>query len=85
MSLLDAEIPRTTFVLPFSVSSRQTLEARVSNIASLGAETPSLVDLSYNLGCRRSRFSQRGFLNGQEDARRTAMVLRKLRTLEHGR
>lgn len=82
MSLLDAETARTTFVLPFSASSKQSLDARVSDIASLGVEQPSLVDLAYNLGCRRTHFSQRGFLIVHKDTRRTDLALPKLRTLE---
>ena len=82
MSLLDAETARTTFVLPFSAGSRQSLEARVSDIASLGPEQPILVDLAYNLGCRRTHFSQRGFLIVHKDTRKSDLALPKLRTLE---
>lgn len=55
---------RQKFLLAFSAHSEVTLDKQISNICNV---TPNydLVDLSYTLGVRRSRFFYRAFALGQ--------------------
>lgn len=53
---------RKTFLLPFSATTKQSLEARVMDMAKYNFESISIADLAYTLGVRRSHFVKRGFI-----------------------
>lgn len=53
---------RNTFLLPFSATSSTALEARVSALQGPRTQTMDIVDLAYTLGCRRTDFSERGYV-----------------------
>ncbi|KAF3933903.1 hypothetical protein ABW19_dt0204636 [Dactylella cylindrospora] len=53
---------RSTYILPFSGSTSQALDSRVSDLAAYDLRTVSVQDLAYTLGCRRSQLGNRGYL-----------------------
>ncbi|KAF3934990.1 hypothetical protein ABW20_dc0100217 [Dactylellina cionopaga] len=54
--------PRTTYLLPFSGSTTEALDARVNNLAAYNLDSVPIQDLAYTLGCRRSHMEKRGYV-----------------------
>ncbi|KAF3931090.1 hypothetical protein ABW20_dc0106731 [Dactylellina cionopaga] len=53
---------RTTYILPFSASTDEALEARVNNLADYNMKAASLQDLTFTLTCRRTTLEKRGYI-----------------------
>ncbi|KAL8768386.1 MAG: hypothetical protein Q9194_005723 [Teloschistes cf. exilis] len=72
--------PTKTFVLPFSASTRQSLEARVIDLAKRIHEGQryDLGDLCHTLADRRSNLSEKGFLLASEASARSDFAIEKL-------
>ncbi|RYO93374.1 hypothetical protein DL762_001073 [Monosporascus cannonballus] len=71
---------REVFLLPFSASSRASLNARVEDLAKYGLQSVSMEDLAYTLGSRRSHLSERGFVIARGPSIRDDVTLTRLRT-----
>ena len=54
-------LARSTFLIPLSASNPLALDAQAARLVSSNLENVNVVDLSYTLGTRRSRLSQKGF------------------------
>lgn len=76
--------PTKTFILPFSASTRQSLEARIVDLAKRIHEGQryDLGDLCYTLADRRSNLAEKGFLLASEASIRNEVALEKLNTLQ---
>ena len=72
---------RNTFLLPFSASNVAGLEARISALHGLQPQTMDIVDLAYTLGCRRTHFTERGFVVARRGTLRDDLKVDRLRTL----
>ncbi|RYP08079.1 hypothetical protein DL764_002119 [Monosporascus ibericus] len=71
---------REMFLLPFSASSRSSLNARVEDFANYDLQSVSMEDLAYTLGSRRSHLSERGFVVARGSSIRDDLALTRLRT-----
>ncbi|KAI4237003.1 MAG: hypothetical protein LQ349_002190 [Xanthoria aureola] len=72
--------PTKTFILPFSASTRQSLEARIIDLARRMHEGQryDLGDLCHTLAERRSNLSEKGFLLASEASVRSDVSIEKL-------
>ncbi|RYP33985.1 hypothetical protein DL767_004506 [Monosporascus sp. MG133] len=71
---------REVFLLPFSASSRSSLNARVEDFANYDLQSVSMEDLAYTLGSRRSHLPERGFVVARASSIRDDVTLTRLRT-----
>ena len=70
------------FLLPFSATSRESLNARVIDLANYSALADvDIADLALTLSNRRSHFSHRGFLISKNITLRDALAVENLRSL----
>ncbi|KAL9120671.1 MAG: hypothetical protein Q9187_002770 [Circinaria calcarea] len=74
---------KTTYLLPFSATSANALNARVSDISRFGTGDLDIADLAYTLGCRRTHFSCRGYLIAHKESLSNDLKIESLRTLPH--
>ena len=72
---------RTTYLLPLSATTKDSLDARLSDLAKVDFDRFSVVDLAYTLGLRRSQFSKRGYLVVRSGALKDQLVAENLRML----
>ncbi|KAK6544731.1 hypothetical protein TWF694_001416 [Orbilia ellipsospora] len=73
---------RSKYLLPFSGSSTEALNARVNDITSrYNLEAASIEDLAYTLGCRRSHLERRGYLLVSKEQFSAELTLQNLRTV----
>ena len=80
----DSDISlRNTFLLPFSASTVTGLEARVSALHDLHSKSMDIVDLAYTLGCRRTHFTERGFVIARRGTLRDDLKIDRLRTISN--
>ena len=78
-----AKIPRKTWLLPFSAHNDESLQSRVADLANMTVDH-SLADLALTLGCRRSRFSSRGFILARQHTLQDDLCSENLQTQTEG-
>ena len=79
--------PTKLYVLPFSASTSQSLEARISGLAQRlnEGETYDFGDLCHTLADRRSKLSKRGYLLASEATARVDFAVEKIITQKQSR
>ena len=71
-----------SYILPFSATNMDSLQARVADIAQYSALADvDISNLAYTLGNRRSHFPQRGFIIGKSNNLHETLTVDSLRTL----
>ena len=71
-----------SYLLPFSATTRESLNARVTDLADCAHLVDmEIADIAYTLSNRRSHFAERGFVIGKNVVLRDALSIDNLRTL----